>query len=49
MWQETSDKCSPVAKESGKSSDGGGDEEIVNQKPGCQRADRKLHPRAGKW
>ena len=41
-------RVSPVAEEGGEGSDGGGDEEVVDEQPGRQGADGKLHPRAGK-
>ena len=37
-----------MAEEGGKGSDGGGDEEVVDQQPGRQSAYGKLHPRAEK-
>ena len=41
-------RVSPVAEEGAEGSDGGGDEEVVDEQPGRQGADGKLHPRAGK-
>ena len=41
-------RVSPVAEEGGEGGDGGGDEEVVDEQPGRQGADGKLHPRAGK-
>ena len=32
-----------MAEKGGEGSDGGGDEEVVDQQPGRQRADGKLH------
>ena len=37
-----------MAEEGGEGGDGGGDEEVVDEQPGRQGADGKLHPRAGK-
>ena len=37
-----------MAEEGGEGSDGGGDEEVVDEQPGRQGADGKLDPRAKK-
>ena len=37
----------PVGEQSGKGRDGGSDEKVVDQQPGRQGVDSKLHPRAG--
>ena len=38
-----------MAEKGGEGSDGGSDEEVVDQQPGRQRADRKLHSWAAKY